>query len=281
MDVLVHAVVRAGAVNRKPDWCVDRSFDVDNRTFGEKDAGKTLKRVREHPHMQYVILDRRKPDVAPPGLISAMCFLTYHGTGYRGSNELTYAEPVYLDTPNPPQARLWRSGSFIPPLFSPSGSTLVVEERLARRLSPMMNICVRELSFEKLIDLNVGKGDWSHDAWYKSILNESTGHPFHALPDVPELHSGVARYFEIVVPRYERVVHEFRSHLVTWTYARKLAGNKEVKSISLCTAMIEKYPIVFKGTFFIREDVFETLRQDIDRAFYEVVPAMQGRLVRD
>jgi hypothetical protein len=224
--------------------------------------------------MRVFFVDEVNCFFVPERNLSEMGSFFFHGVAHRrDGRDLGSAARQYYGDSEMSDAFLSRSGVCIPPIFSP-GHTLMLIEAVAESLRSLSNVLLLPATHAKLVNLYVDRHDWSMETWWdeKVRSTEVCIDPFEFLPDDPALHHVAPKVYELVVPRYERVVAQFsRKGMRRVEYFMMPPhGTDEPRAIEVSQEFLAVFPISFNGQYIMSEDAFSKISDSLDRDFYRV-----------
>lgn len=158
-----------------------------------------------------------------------------------------------------------RSKNIIPDVFKP-GSNFVVSEVVRDKLSSLPNLEFLEVVFDRLVDFYYEKGDGSF--YYESDTLESPGERLVELPDCPEAHEDVGRFFELINAKNSDIVDNYDSvERICVEIGRPKSHDPVVGHIS--KQMMTDYPILkVEWGFLFNEEAYRLFEPHIDWDYF-------------
>jgi len=197
----------------------------------------------------------------------------YHGAAYRGDLEATYAAPRYFGDENRADLRLRHCSSPLPSMICPAASLLLAKRSMADVFRSVPNILVEPLAETTYVSLPpIAEGEqWT--TWYESLPPKKRIDPLSAFPIVSYVAQPEDEYFEVILPRHERIVPNETQEPV-FRYRVTTLAEKEELSIVIPKSVESKYAMFFRGFVFVRDDLFQRIRQNdptaLDPEFFDV-----------
>jgi len=168
-----------------------------------------------------------------------------------------------------------RNGWRVPDVFEPVLGGLIVSERVRRELEDLPHVEFLEVVFTKLVDYPYYAGDFSYydrPEFLHDPVGEDPERLLDRLPDVPEMHKTIGRYYELVLARHWQVKDRYPDLVKAYFQTSPLV-TVETHEIDLSTELLSDYPIlnVIEGIMF-RADVFERVERFIDWDYFAKSP---------
>jgi hypothetical protein len=165
-----------------------------------------------------------------------------------------------------------RSGRFVPAVFSPSFTELIVSPRVREVLQKLPHVGFNEPVFEQLVDLPLPElGDFS---WFERRdlrkYDGLTNKYLASLPHVAEFEKAVAGYTQLLPANSNDIAseyHDTRSVPVNFGSYHYLTSPREVP---VSCEMLKDYPIVQTPHFLFREDAFAKIAPFLNLDFYAI-----------
>ena len=196
-------------------------------------------------------------------LIRAFHYDMFHGLAERDEKEPPHDTKVYANTESPTNLLISRTARCVPDICQPSRH-LVVSERYATRLQSLSHLRVMPVAFKRLVDVDYEKGDMS---CFKKWGDVDPRELLRTLPDVPEFHRQIGRYYEVQSYRWCDVVDNF-TPLRQIEIVERTPPMDETSIIRLSREILEEYPILAHGTKILSERAFQILADGFDRDFF-------------
>jgi len=216
--------------------------------------------------MYWCIRSLLPSDEQLPRHVSTRSFCVYHGAAYRGDLEATYAAPRYFGDEKKAGLRLRRCITLLPSIICPAASLLLAKRATADLFLSVANVLVEPLARTTYVNLPPSAEGENWDNWYASLPRKKRIDPVSAFPVVPYSAQPEDEYFEVVVPRHERILPVGVQEPV---FRYRVAGLDEVeeRSIVIPSSFESHFAIFFRGFYFVRDDLFQRLKQ-IDPATF-------------
>lgn len=167
---------------------------------------------------------------------------------------------------------LQRSGVHIPPIFNP-GVALVIREELYQRIRDFPGVVVAEARPSKLINLWKSIGDFSLYESTDPFIRANLCRPDMLLdwmPNDPDLFAKFPRCYELVGYNVAMYRGE-ETHNVKVSFV--MNNDRETKVDWSCPASkVNTYPLLWGSVFFIRYDLFELIKAEIDSDNFAIRP---------
>ena len=221
--------------------------------------------------MPHVFTGIVETELIEPQVVGVEHSVMFHGDGRRpGSLLARYTLGDDLEHP----MHIRRSGTFVPPLFSPTPGRLAVTDTVRDSIARVTeNVQFLRIEVDKVVDLAVAKGDFSmREAALADRYGPNLDTLLDRLPDIPGLHEQIGPFYEVIVPRASDRVNEFSHANIVDIGLYMGPRDDDCLTTHICTDMLEVYPIVSapKLCWVVRDDVFEILDPFIDRDYYIV-----------
>lgn len=188
----------------------------------------------------------------------------FHGTAEREGIAYHDSGACFLNTTHRKQLHISRTGQQVPAVFAPS-LNLVLSEEVRKRLIGLPKIDVLPVVFDKLFQFYYRKGDFS---WYDAPLCADSQDLHRILPDVPDYHSQVGPYYELLVARTQDLATE-SSDMREVTITIGPASLEETVEVRLPVDLWGRYPIVWdNGCLFFAEGSFQRIEPFLDWDFF-------------
>ncbi len=189
----------------------------------------------------------------------------FHGLAEREGKESPHDPVVWADVESASPLIISRTIHRIPPICQPSNH-LVVSEAVANQLKTFHSLRIAPVLFKRLVDVDYVKEDmdWG-ERW-------GWGDPcdlLRTLPDNPEFHGRIGRYFEIRTWAWKDVIDNYPSAKEI-TIVERTPPMEEESVIRLCPQMLQDYPILAYGVKLLSEQAFAVLDPNLDRDFFLV-----------
>jgi hypothetical protein len=170
---------------------------------------------------------------------------------------------------------VWRSGTYVPPVFSPRAWELVVCPDASRKLADLPGVEFQEVIGEHLVDLKmpplgVMPQPPYHDESPSDLFDHIQGKAFLGeRPHHPEFAPNVAGYqqmFPGVLIEVEDELDDINKVSVNWG-----SGYHYSENVRLSMKMLERHAIYGAGgcAFVLTEEAFKRLVPFLDRDYYE------------
>lgn len=214
--------------------------------------------------------------------VGALHYFVYHGKATRPETDRQYHEwhlmdekprfdslPPYPGVTNTNRERLHvtRSGTFVPSVFIPNFTEIVVSEDLFDGLHKLPNIEGLPVYFEKLVELSMPKlGDFS---WYDEEHPYEDPDPineFDVRDDVADLHDHIGIRYELLGARYQDLKNEYEFVDAPLDFGNYCGGAPN-QTEKLSWKAMEKYPLI--GSL-MRPDLFSILAPHLDLDYFSV-----------
>jgi hypothetical protein len=189
----------------------------------------------------------------------------FHGDEINGPDQSSNAHLLGDDLSQP--LRLIRTGRIVPHVFSPS-VTLVVSADVREKLETLPHIDFLPVVFEKLVDYQFRAGDFSYFDLPAFRRNPAEANPetlLQRLPDIPELHSQIGSYYEVVVPRLGDIADNYTNLKHFSVKLEHCIGKVEC---DLSAEIIYAYPIVWRYANIFSEEAFALVSPFIDWDYF-------------
>ena len=210
-------------------------------------------------------------ELIEPQVVGVEHDIMFHGDGRR-PGDLRAFYMLGDDLLHPMHIR--RSGTFVPPLFSPTPGQLAVTDTVRDAIERATeNVQFLQMKVDKVVDLVVAKGDFSmREAALADRYGPNLDTLLDRLPDIPGLHEQIGPFYEVIVPRASDRVSEFTDSANVDIDIHLGPDQTDRLTTTVSTEMLETYPIVGapKLCWVVRDDVFEILDPFIDRDYYIV-----------
>lgn len=217
----------------------------------------------------------------PPERAKRICFehsVVYHGTSTRPAGRSFDSLRSGVKGP----LLISRSGRFVPQVFSPWPSAVVVSEAVKNRLASFGNLAFVEVQFKHLVDLPLKKGDQSlvkevKEGFQRSV--DDRGEPVEShsqilidwRPNIPEFHRAIGRYYELLCVLLHEVEDEFPDagkrplHVVLDPRPRSILD----ETVTVSPEMFRQYPLIGDGIMHLCSEAFyEAIAPYVDWDFY-------------
>lgn len=199
---------------------------------------------------------------------------SYHRSIYHGMQShpetLRHAEvPPTITNRNREPLHVRRSGRFVPKIWF-GCAALIVADDVKTRLERLPNTEFLPVVFDRLTDIPMpALGDFS---WYERITYPPGPEPDYELetkPDVPEFHSSIGRYWEILSVNR----HELDSQPLDWCQVEINFGSYSgalSEDVLVSVSLLREYPFVWSDAFQIREDAFAIIAPYLDLDYFAI-----------
>jgi hypothetical protein len=212
-------------------------------------------------------------DLNPKPVVGEMHNWAFHGLARREGESDVLISKNLGDAPIAP-LKITRSGTFIPKVFFPEMCWVVAAE-IRGRLRNLRSVQFHTVVFERLVQLQVPKGDFTLDRWWAKHLNRKRLHPFDLLPDFQGSSDSIPKYYEMLVANYyahpdlngaigESCQLEYEMSPPEVTERRH--------NFDVCPAALKEYKIFSTGAnLLMDDDVFQVIDPHLDRDYFRVV----------
>ena len=204
--------------------------------------------------------------------ISNHSYRVFHGfSEYVGRNEPGWVMPSPMNDSRDP-LHVQRSGRFVPDVFGVNSLKFVISSRVKKQLEHLPGIEFNEVVFEHLVDQDIPVvGDFtSHGNEGRETL---TAEEMSALPDVPEFHESIGKYYTIIFPSMRDVKDRYDDFqefpAPDWGSFNNVRNISKTGNIS--KALFQDYAVFACGfglTF--SEDAFAAIAPFLDLDYYAI-----------
>lgn len=165
---------------------------------------------------------------------------------------------------------LIRSGVYVPPIFNPAVA-LVIREELYQRIRNFPGLVFADAKPKKLINLWKPIGDFSFYESRDPVIRRNKRRPDDLLdwmPNYPSLFATFPKCYELVAYN----VHMYRGEEPHTVHVRFVMNNDRETDVewSAPSSIIETYPLLRGGVFFLRQDLFDLIEDVIDYNFFAI-----------
>lgn len=208
---------------------------------------------------------------------SISCFIQYrrisefhdtmfHGIALRDGKEYPHDATVYADTPDPSPLTVIRTVRNVPRVSKPSNN-FIVDEALAEALSCLPNLRLKEVEFERLVDIDYRTGVHGYQETWGVVRPDVL---LRTQPRLKEPPAEFGCWYEVQPHAGKRVAERFDD-------ARSIVCRKGTppfdsdSEIRLSPRMLTEYPILaFPGFLVVAEQAFATVGPALDLDYFIV-----------
>jgi hypothetical protein len=198
--------------------------------------------------------------------IRAFHYEIFHGHCERGGISYPHERNCRIGDDYREPLHIWRSGTTVPPIFSPSNNW-IVSRSVRDRLAGLPNIEFLPVVFEKLYAYDLLIGNF---AWYDAPTCDRPEDLFKCLPDIPQLHEHVGPYYEVLVARLIDLVPYYEGWQAL-SFDIGTAPNEWSVETPMSRAVFRDHAIVWGNCSFLRGDAHERIEQYLNPYFFNVM----------
>lgn len=194
----------------------------------------------------------------------------YHGAHmFLGEDQSPQWQEPSLSNSNRERMHIFRSGSFVPSVFSPSAGLLVVSEEVKNHCRGLIGIEFQPVVFERLVEMQpppIGKCD-STDLMTPSDLRKVV----EQLPDVQAYHDSIGDYFSVLMPSYAELYREINdAKKIKLNFGRYY--NEANPTVTLAPSILVKHSMYHAegGYWCMTEYAFEKFAPYLNLDFYVI-----------
>lgn len=200
-----------------------------------------------------------------------------------GRDQPGWSPPATTNSNRQP-AHISRSGRFVPPVFGDAIYDVIVSEAVRQRLAKLANVEFNPVVFERLVDVPMpalGDFTWAdqerdHSAPDYETRQLNPDYEFTALPDVPEFHRSIGKYYSLVVPALYEVEDHYSDIMEVMPDWGSYHDAREPEPVKLSEKLLSQSPIILSDTFAFREDAFALIAPYLDLDYYAIAVVHVG-----
>jgi hypothetical protein len=175
--------------------------------------------------------------------------------------------------------RLSRNGRIVPQVFQPR-SSMIVSEPIAQRLARFQNAVLIPVLFDKLVDYDFTAGDFSfydQSAFRRNPMRNDPATLIQRLPDIPELHSRIGSFFELVIARIDQSSVKPRDDKSRRPVGFQIEylGSLKAVTLKLSPLLLQLYPMMWaEGCILFVEAAFADIKRHLDLDYFFVAESV-------
>lgn len=193
--------------------------------------------------------------------------VAYHGEVFRCGQRYPAEPHAHSTNELREPLDIVRSKHFFPDLTKPSAN-FIVSERVKRELEMLPNVEFLPVVFEKLVDFYFEKGDMSYLDEFGTDTYVEPDDYILQLPDDPEAHRRVGRYYEVLSAENEALLSRYSSTKHFEISIGPTEFNDPVEC-DLSPEMVCDFPVIWAGFgVILSEHAFRILEPYIDWDYF-------------